>query len=78
MKRRIHIFGTGCDQSRQIARIVEAAARDLELDCEIQSVTDADVIAQAGVLSPPALAIDGQVRAIGHVPTLEAVKQLLS
>ncbi len=76
-KRRIQIYGEGCDRSRALAEVAEAAAQELQLDCEIQSVTDAEVIAGAGVKFPPALAVDGQVQVIGHVPRLEVMKRLL-
>ena len=45
---------------------------------EIEKVTDVGVILRHGVMSTPALVVDGQVKVAGHVPTAERLKELLS
>ena len=57
---------------------MEAAARELGLDFEIVKVTDINEIIGFGVMMTPALALDGTVKVVGKVPSLEELKELLS
>ena len=55
----------------------EAAAQALGLDYQIEKVTDLNKIMAFGVMLTPALVVDGQVKAVGKVPDVEAVKAML-
>jgi small redox-active disulfide protein 2 len=55
----------------------EAAAQALGLDYELEKVTDMNEIIDAGVLTTPALAVDGEVKVSGRVPTVDTLKSLL-
>ena len=74
---KIQILGTGCPKCQKLAQVAEAAARDLSLDYELVKVTDIGQITAFGVMMTPALAVDGQVRISGKVPSLEDTKKLL-
>jgi small redox-active disulfide protein 2 len=55
----------------------EEAARALGLDYTLEKVTDINEIVAFGVMTTPALVVDGQVRVAGRVPTADALKALL-
>jgi small redox-active disulfide protein 2 len=76
--KKLQILGPGCPKCRQMAENTEAAARELSLDCEIEKVTAINEISKFGVMVTPALVIDGQVKVVGKVPTVEEIKGLLS
>jgi hypothetical protein len=48
------------------------------LDYALEKVTDMNAIIDAGVMSTPALAIDGEVRSVGRVLSVQEIKQLLT
>jgi len=75
---KIQILGTGCPKCKKMAEVAEKAARELGLDYEIEKVTDIVEIMQFGVISTPALVVDGKVLVAGKVPTEEKMKGLLS
>lgn len=75
---KIQILGTGCKKCRKLAENAEAAAQELQLDYELVKVTEMQEIADFGVLMTPALAIDGQVKLSGKVPSVKELKGLLS
>ena len=56
----------------------DVAARSLALDYELEKVTDINAIIDAGVMSTPALAIDGEVKSVGRVLSVAEIKQLLT
>lgn len=77
MKMKIQILGTGCPKCKKLAEIADAAAKDLQLDYELEKVTDINQIMKLGVMITPALALDGDVKIVGKVPTIDEIKNLL-
>ncbi|RMH01747.1 MAG: thioredoxin family protein [Planctomycetota bacterium] len=74
---KIEILGTGCAKCAALAELAERAAAELELDCEVEKVTELDRILDRGVMITPALAVDGEVLVAGSVPALEELKERL-
>ncbi len=75
---KIQILGTGCPKCNKMAEAAEAAAKDLQLDFELDKITDINEIMSFGVMMTPALAIDGDVKVVGKVPTINEIKEILS
>jgi small redox-active disulfide protein 2 len=78
MKTRIQVLGTGCPKCRLLSEHAERAARELGLDYEIEKITAIERIVDFGVMATPALAVDGEIKVSGHVPTTARLKQLLA
>ena len=78
MMKKLQILGTGCPKFKKLAEIAEAAANELGIEYELEKVTDLNEIMTFGVMMTPGLAVDGQVKVVGKVPSLEDVKTLLS
>jgi small redox-active disulfide protein 2 len=66
---RIEILGTGCARCNRLEAVARATADRLRIPYEIVHVRDIDAIVQRGVMTTPALVIDGRVVAAGRVPT---------
>jgi len=75
--RRLQILGTGCPRCQKLAEVVEEAAKSLEIEYELEKVTDVNQIAGFGVMMTPAFAVDGQVKLVGKVPSVDEVKKIL-
>jgi len=75
---KLQILGTGCPKCTTLAERAEQAARDLGLDFELVKVTDITEIVNFGVMMTPALAVDGTVKLVGKVPTVDELKKLLA
>ncbi len=71
----IKIMGPGCANCEKLADLVQQVVTELGIKADIKKITDFQEMAQAGVLSTPALTIDGDVKAVGRVP---AKKELLA
>ncbi len=74
---KLQVLGTGCPKCKKLAEMTEAAAKELDIDYELEKVTDINAIMQMGVMMTPALAVDGQVKVSGKVPSVENIKALL-
>jgi len=76
--KKLQILGTGCPKCQKLAVDTEAAAKALGIEYELEKVTDINEIMKFGVMTTPALAVDGKVRVVGKVPTPEEIKGMLS
>jgi small redox-active disulfide protein 2 len=76
--KKIQVLGPGCPKCRKLAENARAAVEQLELDFEIEKVTDINEIMKFGVMITPALVVDGQVKAIGKVPSADEIRQILA
>jgi len=75
--KKFQILGTGCPKCKKLTAVTEEAARSLGLEYEIEKVTDIKKIMAYGVAMTPALAVDGVVKVMGRVPSVEEVKAAL-
>jgi small redox-active disulfide protein 2 len=73
----IAILGTGCAKCMKLAENAEAAARAAGVEFEIKKVQDIKEIMNYGVMITPALAIDGEVKSVGKVLSVEDIEKLL-
>ncbi|MDD3371944.1 MAG: thioredoxin family protein [Alphaproteobacteria bacterium] len=74
---KIQILGTGCPKCNALAQATETAVRELGLDCQMEKVTDMQEIVSFGVMSTPALVVDGKVKCSGRIPGSDEMKELL-
>jgi len=73
----IQILGAGCPKCKKLAENAEAAAKALGIEYQLEKVTDITEIMEFGVMVTPALVVDGQVKAAGKVPDVEAIQAML-
>lgn len=71
------VLGSGCAKCNQLEAAVRAAMEELALKMEIGHVTDFVEIAAYGVMSTPALVVNGRVVSMGKVLKKDEVKALL-
>lgn len=76
--KKIQVLGTGCPKCTKLAEAVDAAAKELKLEYELTKVTDITDILSFGVMSTPALVVDGTVVVMGKVPTSQEITKYLS
>jgi small redox-active disulfide protein 2 len=74
---KIEVPGKGCAKCLSTMDNVKAALGELNLEAELVKVTDISDIVQRGILSTPAVAIDGKVVMQGKLPTVDQIKQLI-
>lgn len=75
---KIQILGTGCPKCEKLAELALQAANELGLEYELIKVKDITEIMAMGVMITPALAINGEVKISGKVPSIEEIKKILS
>jgi small redox-active disulfide protein 2 len=74
---RVKVLGSGCARCNQLEAAVKAAMQQLGMEPCVEHVTDFAQIAAYGVMTTPALVIDGRVVSAGRVLKPEDVVKLL-
>ena len=75
--KKIQILGTGCQKCKKLAENADTAAKQLGIEYTLEKVTDIKEIMKFGVMMTPALAVDGQVKVTGKVPTVEEIQNFI-
>lgn len=75
---RIQVLGTGCPKCKKLEEMATEAAEELNLDYSIEKVSQINEIIAMGVMSTPALAVDGRVVLSGRLPVKDELKEMLS
>jgi small redox-active disulfide protein 2 len=70
---RIEVLGVGCPKCQKTYERVEEAIRKAGVEAEVVKVKDIGEIARFGIIGTPAVAIDGEVKAAGHVPSADQI-----
>ncbi len=76
--KKLQILGTGCPKCQKLAAQTEAAAQAAGIEYELEKITDINAIMDFGVMMTPALAVDGEVKVVGKVPSVAEIQRLLA
>lgn len=75
--KKIQVLGTGCPKCNMLAESAKAAAEGVGCEYEIEKVTKINDIMAFGVMVTPALVVDGAVKVVGKMPTVDEIKVML-
>lgn len=75
--KKVEILGKGCPRCKQTEKLVKIAIEELGIEATIEKVQDINEIISRGVVSTPAVAVDGKIVVSGRIPSLEEIKKIL-
>lgn len=75
--KKIQVLGTGCPKCKKLAENADAAAKVLGIEYTLEKVTGVTDIMNMGVMVTPALVVDGEVKIVGKVPSVDDIKKML-
>jgi protein-disulfide isomerase len=61
----------------ELAKRTEQAAQALGGGFEVEKVSELSKIMAFGVMTTPALVVDGQVKVVGQVPSVDEIKKII-
>ena len=74
----IKVLGAGCAKCNKLEQMVFDVLAELNADANVTHVTDFKEIVGYGVMQTPALAIDGQVKFSGVVPSKSKLTEIIT
>jgi small redox-active disulfide protein 2 len=74
---KIEILGTGCTKCHKLEELVRDVVKEAGVSAEVNKVEDIKKIMTYGVMTTPALVIDGEVKAAGKIPAKDEIMKWL-
>ncbi len=72
---KIAVYGPGCANCQSLEKNTKKAVKEIGLDAEITQIQEIDQILEAGITQTPGLAIDGEIKSMGRIPSVEEIKK---
>jgi small redox-active disulfide protein 2 len=76
--KKVQILGTGCPKCKKLFEATQQAVKDLGIEADVTKVEDINEIMKFGVMSTPALSVDGIVKVVGRIPKYDELKTMIS
>jgi small redox-active disulfide protein 2 len=76
--KKIQILGTGCPKCKTLFANAETAVKALGIEAQIEKVEKIQEIMKFGVMTTPALVVDGVVKSAGKVLSPEDIQKHLT
>jgi len=73
----IKVYGPGCARCKETERRVRHVLEEAGVEAKVTHEADIMQLAKLGVMSTPAVAIDGVIKSAGTVPEEEQIKTWL-
>ena len=74
----IKVLGSGCAKCKTTYEMIEKIVKENQLDATLSKVEDIVELLNYGIMTTPAIVVDGEVKLKGHVPTESENKKILS
>jgi len=74
---KIEVLGMGCPKCNMLYENVKMALKKAGKEAEVVKVADLGKITEYGVMTTPALVIDGEVKAAGKVLSADEISKLI-
>ena len=73
----VKVLGAGCAKCKTTYRAIEKVVEENGLDVKLTKVEDIAEIINSGIMAPPAVTVDGEVKIKGRVPSESEIKRIL-
>ena len=73
----IKVLGSGCAKCKTTYEMIEKIVKENQLAATLSKVEDIVELLNYGIMTTPAIVVDGEVKLKGHVPTESEIKKIL-
>ena len=73
----IKVLGSGCAKCKTTYEMIEKIVKENQLDATLSKVEDIVELLNYGIMTTPAIVVDGEAKLKGHVPTESEIKKIL-
>ncbi len=75
---KVEVLGAGCSKCHALADLAQQVIAQDHLAADVELVSDLKRIMGYGVLSTPALVVDGKVKCTGRMPSADEIRGWLT
>ncbi|MBU0591003.1 TM0996/MTH895 family glutaredoxin-like protein [Candidatus Micrarchaeota archaeon] len=70
---KIEVLGSGCHKCTELEKRTREAVKKAGVDATVEHIYDVSKIIEMGIMSTPALVIDGEVKVSGRIPDVNEI-----
>jgi small redox-active disulfide protein 2 len=70
---KIEVFGPGCAKCEKTYKAIDEIMKENKLKANLEKITDITQLMERGVVSTPAVFIDGEQKIVGKVPDKKTI-----
>ena len=74
----VKVFGSGCKNCQTLHKNVIDSLSELGISADVEYITDLQKIMEEGIMSMPALMVNGEIVSSGKVLSVNEVKRIIS
>ncbi len=74
----ITVYGPGCMKCQKTEEVVRQAVEAAGIQATVTKVADVQKMVAAGIMSTPAVAVDGVVKLAGRIPKADEVREWIT
>lgn len=75
---KVEVYGSsGCKKCSKLKDDIQDIVDEMNKEIEVVKIEDPVKLAEKGIMSTPAVAVDGEIKAKGRVPSSEEIKKFL-
>lgn len=74
----VKVFGSGCKNCQTLHKNVIDSLSELNIPANVEYITNLQMIMEAGIMSMPALMVNGEIVSSGKVLSVNEVKKIIS
>ena len=71
---KIEILGTGCPKCQELEQLARKAVNEKGINAEIVKIDKMEDIIEFGIMTTPAIVINGEIKAAGRIVTIDEIK----
>jgi small redox-active disulfide protein 2 len=76
--KKLIVLGPGCPRCETLAKLTQQAADQLEIEYELEKISDIKQFPAFGLMMTPGLVVDGELKVQGKVPSIDDIKTMLA
>ena len=71
------VYGSGCPKCQRLKEMTEKILKDFSDEIPVQYVSDINEMIEVGIISTPALSVNGKIVITGYLPTEEELRDII-
>ncbi len=75
--KKIEVFGMGCAKCNSTGDLIKLKSEELGVEIELSHISDPTEIAVRGIITTPAVVVDGKIVHKGGLPTVSEIEEWL-
>lgn len=75
---KVQILGANCNKCNKLYQLTKQVVKENNIEAEVIKVEDIQEILKHNVMMTPCLVVNGKVKSVGKIPSIDDLKELIN